>query len=254
MVSLEPTTGAVRWAHNADPHGLFDHDFQNTPVLVTLPIDGVPTELAIGSGKTGTLLAIKESAGDIVWQTAVGLHRNDDLAALPPGEEIEVAPGAWGGVVSPIAFADGLLYVPVVDFPTRYTSTGYDQASMFDFAQAQGELLAIDAATGRVGWTTKLPTSPFAGATVVDDVVFTAGLDGQFRAFDTATGREVWTYQASAGINAPPAVAGEMVFVPAAGPRIFGNTPDSDEVRPEIVNEVIAFRLPNHAGTPAPAS
>ncbi|MEA2530412.1 MAG: hypothetical protein QOG89_2056 [Thermomicrobiales bacterium] len=252
IVSLDPATGAVRWAHNADPHGLFDHDFQNTPVLVTLGIDGVPTALAIGSGKTGTLLAISTKAGDIVWQTAVGLHRNDDLAELPPGEEIEVAPGAWGGVISPIASADGLIFVPVVDFPTRYTSTGYDQASMFDFTKARGELLAIDAATGRIGWTTSLPTSPFAGATVVNNVVFSAGLDGVFRAFDAATGRELWHHQTSAGINAPPAVAGGMVFVPAAGPRIFTETSDPDEVRSEIVNEVIAFRLPGNAGTPSP--
>jgi outer membrane protein assembly factor BamB len=251
IVSLDPATGAIRWYRNADPHGLFDHDFQNTPVLVTVPIDGVPTSLAIGSGKTGTVLAIKQNVGEIVWQTAVGLHQNDDLAELPPDEAIEVAPGAWGGVVSPLAYADGLLFVPVVDFPTRYTSTGYDQGSMFDFGKATGELLAIDAATGSVVWTTMVPTAAFAGATVADDVVFTAGLDGVLRAFDTATGRSLWTYQATAGINAPPSVARDMVFVPAAAPRIFATTTDIDAASPEIVNELIAFRLPGGAGTPA---
>jgi glucose dehydrogenase len=250
IVSLDPVTGAVRWYHNADPHGLFDHDFQNTPVLVTIPIGGEPTPLAIGSGKTGTLLAIKQNVGDIVWRTAVGLHQHDDLAELPPDVAIEVAPGAWGGVVSPIAYADGLLFVPVVDFPTRYLSTGYDQGSMFDFAKAKGELLALDAATGSVVWTIPLPTPAFAGATVANDVVFTAGLDGVFRGFDIATGRALWTYQATAGINAPPAVAGATILVPAAGPRVFAATPGSDVAYPEPANELIAFRLPAETGTP----
>ncbi|HEY7034862.1 MAG TPA: PQQ-binding-like beta-propeller repeat protein [Thermomicrobiales bacterium] len=251
IVSLDPATGAVRWYHNADPHGLFDHDFQNTPILVTVPIAGLPTPLAIGSGKTGTVLAIKQNVGEIVWQTSVGLHHNDDLAELPPDGAIEVAPGAWGGVVSPIAYADGLLFVPVVDFPTRYASTGYDQASMFDFGKASGELVAIDAATGGIVWTTSLPTPAFAGATVVGDVVFAAGLDGVLRAFDTASGRALWTYQATAGINAPPSVAAGMVFVPAAGPRIFSATTDTGAPSPEFANELIAFRLPPNAGTPA---
>jgi alcohol dehydrogenase (cytochrome c) len=246
IVSLDPATGAVRWFHNAAPHNIFDHDFQNTPVLVGVPIDGVPTLLAIGSGKTGTVLALKQNVGDIVWQTAVGLHHNDDLAELPPGEDVEVAPGAWGGVVSPIAYANGLLFVPVVNFPTRYTSTGYDQASMFDFSQASGELTAIDAATGRMVWTTRLPVPAFAGATVVNDVVLTAGLDGVLRAFDAATGRAVWTYQTGAGINAPPAVAGATIVVPAAGPRIV-----STEIGPDVVNQVIAFRLPDDVATPS---
>jgi glucose dehydrogenase len=250
IVSLDPATGAVRWYRNADPHGLFDHDFQNTPVLVNISIDDVPQTLAIGSGKTGTVLALKQNNGDIVWQTEVGLHQNDDLAELPPGEEVDVAPGAWGGVVSPIAYAGGLVFVPVVNHPTRYTSTGYDQGSMFDFARASGELVAIDAANGGIRWSVALSSPAYAGATVVNDVVFTAGPDGVLRAFETATGRALWTYQAAAGINAPPAIAGDMVFLPAAGPR-FSPPATGDQTAPEIVNEVIVLRLPRGAGTPS---
>lgn len=250
VVSLDPRTGAVRWYHNADPHGLFDHDFQNTPILVNIEDDEAPYMLAIGSGKTGTILAVKQNVGDIVWQANVGLHQNDDLAELPPDEEIEIAPGAWGGVVSPLAYADGLVFVPVVDFPTRYTSTGYNQGSMFDFTKASGEFVALDAATGGIRWTVMLPTPAFAGATAVNNVVFTAGLDGMLRAFETRTGRGLWTYQAAAGINAPPAVAGDMIFVPAAGPRYFSPATGGDEA-PEVVNELIALRLPAGTGTPS---
>jgi glucose dehydrogenase len=249
IVSLDPVSGAVRWHRNADPHGLFDHDFQNTPVLVSVPIDGAPAALAIGSGKTGTILAVKQNGGQVLWEASVGRHQNDDLTELAAGEEIEVAPGAWGGIVSPIAYADGTLYVPVVDLPTRFSSTGYDQGSMFDFGKGRGELVALDAATGAVAWSVDLPTPAFAGATVVNDVVLTAGLDGVLRAFATADGRALWTHQTTAGINAPPSAAGAMVFVPAAGPRIASPQADADAPMPEIVNELIAFCLPDQ-GTP----
>jgi glucose dehydrogenase len=249
IVSLDPATGSVRWHHNAEPHSLFDHDFQNTPVLVTVSIDGTATDLAIGSGKTGTILAAKQNGGEVIWEIPIGLHQNDDLTELPAGEAIEVAPGAWGGVVSPVAYADGTLFVPVVDLPTRFSSTGYDKESMFDFAKATGELVAIAVTTGNIEWTVDLPTPAFAGATVVNDVVLTAGLDGMVRGFDTATGRAIWTYQTTAGINAPPAVTGSMIFVPAAGPRVVSERSDADAAAPEIVNELIALRLPDE-GTP----
>ena len=100
-------------------------------------------------------------------------------------EVVEIAPGAWGGVVSPVAYADGLLFVPVVDFPTRYTSTGYDQGVCSISPGHAVELVAIDATTGRHRLVADpLPTPAFAGATVANDVVFTAGLDGVLRAFE----------------------------------------------------------------------
>jgi len=152
--------------------------------------------------------------------------------------------------VAPVAYGDGLLLVPVVDFPTRYSSTGFDQASMFDFSHATGQLVAVDATTGQIVWSQLLPTPAFVGATVAGDVVFTGGLDGVLRAFDVSTGRAVGSFQTTAGLNAPPAIDNEMVFVPAAGPGFVANTADSDEDKPEIVNQLIAYRLPDGDETP----
>lgn len=243
MVSLSGETGAIRWYHQAAPHNLFDHDFQNTPVLTTITLDGQEVPIAIGSGKTGTVIAVNQKTGEVIWQTAVGLRLNDHLTDLPLEGEVWVAPGAWGGVVSPVAVADGLVFVPVVDMPTRYSGVGVDRESMFDFASGRGRLVALSATDGTIRWEATLPTPAFAGATVANDLVFTAGLDGVLRAFETATGREVWAYSARAGINATPAVAGNLLVVPAAGPWLPPSAGESDEGAPASTSEVVALRL-----------
>ena len=66
MVSLDPATGSLRWYVQAQPHDQLDHDFQHTPILVTVAIDGVPRELAIGAGKTGTVFAADATTGEVV--------------------------------------------------------------------------------------------------------------------------------------------------------------------------------------------
>ena len=104
-------------------------------------------------------------------------------------------------------------------------------------ATATGEMVALNATNGAVRWRTAVATFFVGGATIANDVVFGAGLDGVIHGFDTATGREIWMFQASAGINAPPAIAGDMLVVPAGGPLLAGAT------RPAPQPEVIAFRL-----------
>jgi outer membrane protein assembly factor BamB/plastocyanin len=216
MVSLDPRLGSVRWYHNAKPHDLFDLDFQLTPIIATVSVDGVDTKIAIGSGKVGRVVAANADTGELLWDAKVGKHQNDDLQAVPPGQSVEVYPGPLGGVETPMAFADGTVFVPVVNLPIDFTSTGLD-LSAFDYGKATGELIAINAADGTIEWDVQLPTMVLGGAAVANDVVFTAGLDGVVRGFNVADGSEVFTYQAAAGINAPLAIAGDTLLVPAGG-------------------------------------
>jgi outer membrane protein assembly factor BamB len=254
MVSLDPETGGVRWHVNAKPHDLFDHDFQNTPVLVTLPGDPEPFKLAIGSGKTGEVIAANADTGAVLWRTEVGQHDNDDLTWIPTGETIEVLPGMLGGIETPIAYANETLFVPVVNLPTSYTSSGFG-AEELEMSQATGELVALNVRDGTVRWKVDLPQGAFGGTTVANDVVFVSTIDGVFSAFHTETGEQLWGYQAKAGFNAPASIAGDLVVVAAAGPRIpSANEPAATPTEvlegtapftePEPVTVLIAFRLP----------
>jgi glucose dehydrogenase len=247
MVSLDTTAGSSRWYVQAAPHDQLDHDFQLTPVLASVAVDGQPMGLAIGSGKTGLVIAANAETGKEVWRASVGQHNAYGDGAelpLPSATPVTIAPGAFGGVLSPLAFAGETVYVPVINLPLTYTDTSSDM----DLAAASGQMIALRASDGTVLWQTTVDTFFDGGATVANDVVFGSGLDGIVRGFATATGEEIWRYQAGAGINAPPAIAGDLLLVPAGGPFL-----PTTQTPPLAQNELIAFRLSSGAGSTATA-
>jgi len=246
MVSLDSVTGAVRWYIQAKPHDLFDLDFQNTPVLATVSVNGADTLVAIGSGKTGTVIAANAETGEELWRTAVGQHQNDDMQEIPEGETVEALPGTLGGIETPIAFAAGKVFVPILNMASYYTATGTGDGPNGGLNNSSGEIVALDAATGEIAWDVETPTGLFGAATVANDVVFTGGLDGVVRGYSVADGTQVWTAQAASGLNAPFAIAGDYLFIPAGGPLI--PSADTADPAPEQATELIAFRV---GGAPA---
>jgi outer membrane protein assembly factor BamB len=237
LVSLDPN-GAVRWHLNAAPHDLFDHDFQLTPVLATVQIDGKPADQAVGSGKVGSVIAVERASGRIVWQTEIGRHENDDLRAIPAGETVDVYPGGWGVAEAPMAYAEGRIFVPILESGQQFTATSQGD-SLEPINAIKGAVVALDAATGAIDWQTDVGAMNVCGLTVASDVVFTMALNGILRALDTTTGKELWRYQAAAGCNGSPAIAGDSLVVPAGGP-LFGNGATGfGKAEPAV----IAFRL-----------
>jgi outer membrane protein assembly factor BamB len=227
LVALTHEAGEIFWYNYVNPNDLFDLDFQSSPILAT--VSG--QDVVIGSGKLGEIISFDRNTGEILWRTPVGIHQNDDLTEIPLGETVEVYPGILGGVETPMAYADGVVYAPVLNLPTVHSATGDgahtgNQALNFaneqtQFGEGTSELVALDAATGEILWSHPFEMDNYGGATVVNDLVFTATFDGMIYALDRATGEEVWSYQAPGGINAWPAVVGDTIIW-AAG---FGDTP-----------------------------
>ena len=250
MVSLDLTTGAMRWFIQAKPHDQFDHDFQLTPILASATIDGKATPLAIGSGKTGTVIAAHAETGEEVWRASVGEHNaygDGAVLPLPSATPVTILPGPFGGVLTPLAYADDTVFVPVVNLPLTYSTTSGD----LDLAGGAGEMVALSVVDGSLRWRTPVDTFFCAGATVANDVVFGGGLDGVVRGFRTSTGEEIWRYQTGAGINAPLAIAGDLLLVAAGGPFF----PTGTAAPPPPRNELIALRLDavsSLAATPVP--
>jgi outer membrane protein assembly factor BamB len=202
--------GDLRWYHQERPHDLFDHDFQNPPIVITATIKGKKQRAVLGSGKTGTVVALDAESGDLLWRTLVGVHQNDDVTEIPE-DGLEVLPGDLGGVETTPAYADGVVYVPVVNWGRKYFPD-----SLGDLIGAPtGELVAIRVEDGEILWTAPLDNANFGAATVVNDLVFTSTADGYVYAFARADGKQVWRYLAPMGINAPLAVAGDKLLIPA---------------------------------------
>ncbi len=238
LIALDLETGELRWHHQAAPHGLFDHDFQASPLLATLDggpdAEGGPRQVVIGSGKLGRVLAVDVDTQEVVWDTPVGVHQNDDLREIPPGEVVEVYPGIFGGVETPMAATGDRVFAAVVNLPTRHSATGHgaldgssallnagDRTAIRD---GTGELVALDAETGEVLWSVTLDSPPFGGATVVGDLVFTATFAGVISAHRVQDGAEVWRMEAGGGINAWPAVQDDTILWPiglGGAPRLL---------------------------------
>jgi outer membrane protein assembly factor BamB len=159
----------------------------------------------------------------------VGIHSND-LGPLPR-RRVPVCPGLLGGVETPMAYADGRLFVPVVDLCSLGSAVGYQTLTSVDPTSGRGRLVALDAATGKPVWERRFPSPNFGCATVANDVVFTSTYDGSVYAFATASGKLLWQEKMRAGINACPVVVGDQVLVGAGVPRANG------------VRELVAFGL-----------
>jgi sulfocyanin len=93
-------------------------------------------------------------------------------------------------------------------------------------------MVALDVATGKMLWDTKLPQMPFGAATVANDLVFTALYSGEVVALSRTSGAIVWRAQRPAGANAPLAIYGDTVIAGAGSPLAGGQSP-----------MVVAYRL-----------
>ncbi|WP_164913766.1 outer membrane protein assembly factor BamB family protein [Methanoculleus taiwanensis] len=213
IVALGTDNGSLEWYAQALPHDLFDYDLQIPPILATANITGEEQDIVIGAGKMGRVYAFNRDSGERLWVAVVGEHQNDQLAGIPPNETVTVYPGYFGGVETPMAYADGSAYVPSLDLSSNYTST--QATGQESFNESVGRLTALEVDTGKVLWDKEFDSPNFGGATIVNDLVFTATYDGVIYAFDRMSGEEVWNWTAPAGINAWPAVVNDTIVWPA---------------------------------------
>jgi glucose dehydrogenase len=219
-VNLDAATGKLRWYYQAVPNDFEDHDLQASPISAS--IGAVP--VIITAGKMGIVYALNARSGALLWKAPVGEHNgHDNDSQLLLSHQITIklpytaSPGPLGGVLSNMAVAEGSVYVATIDLPITYTSlssvTG-DQAG----GSATGEVEALSLATGKVEWDTKVPTLPLGAATVANDLIFTTLYNGVLIALNRGTGAIVYQHLLPASTNAPIAVFGNTVLVPAGAP------------------------------------
>jgi glucose dehydrogenase len=214
-VNLDAATGKLRWYYQGVPDDFKDYDMQTSPISVR--INGRPT--VIGAGKMGYVYEMNAHTGRLIWKTPVGEHNghdNDSLQALEHRSTLKapytILPGSIGGVLFNPAVAGHSVYVATNDL--AYTATSLNQALGAASGKATGEIEALNLATGKVEWDTKVPTLPLGAATVSNDLVFTTLLSGELIALDRNTGKIVYSNPLPATTKAPIAIAGNTVLVP----------------------------------------
>jgi outer membrane protein assembly factor BamB len=233
IVKLNAATGKLVWYYQQTPHDLYDRDLEDPPILTN--VGG--KQVVITAGKAGFVLALDAQTGKLLWKRSVGIHNghdNDGLYAMKHEYSKlhmpeTVYPGLLGGVIAPMATNGSTVFVPVVNHSVTYST----QTEPEERGPLEGELVALDIATGAVRWDQKLPSAAFGAATAVNDVVFATAFTGKLFAFDASSGSVLWEAQLPAGTNTGVSVSGDTVIAPAGFAVESGQTP-----------EIVAYRLP----------
>jgi len=219
IVSLDLTTGAVKWAHKALPDdawnlscGIYfipgleiqvpgcpdiegpDYDFGQGPSLFKVKgARGKPRDLVGAGQKSGVYWALDPATGKVVWQTQAG-------------------PGGLAG---------GLQWGSATDGKRIYVASANSEFKEWILKDGtsgghRGGWSALDAATGRIVWQTPNPAferamGPVSGA---NGVIYGCSMDdrGHMYAFDAATGSILWDFVSGANCNGGATIVDGMVF------------------------------------------
>ena len=130
LLTLTAGTGRLLWYDQVTKHDVRDYDLEASPIVVGRSV--------YGAGKSGRVVAWDRVSGKRQWTQMVGTHVHD-LGPLPRKPTL-VCPGLWGGVLTPMAYADGRLFVPVVERCMHESSV--DPAYPADLRKGDGVLYA----------------------------------------------------------------------------------------------------------------
>ena len=185
LVVLDGKTGELKWYYQAIGHDLRDWDLHLGPILTDFTIDGEETPVAVLSGKMGTVYVVNRDTHELIWKKDVGKHTpeagfQDGIGTTLQGSKVTKAkadedgpdrnapfrrsrpgrryPGWLGGVETPMAVSDGVIYVPVNNLCAVYLRQEqlHAGAELCDFATSSGEMLALDGATGDEIWKAEM--------------------------------------------------------------------------------------------------
>ncbi|HET6866785.1 MAG TPA: PQQ-binding-like beta-propeller repeat protein [Solirubrobacteraceae bacterium] len=238
-VNLDAATGKLRWYYQGVPNDFKDYDMQASPISARAG----GASVVIGSGKMGYVYEMNATTGKLIWKTPVGEHNghdNDSLQALEHRSTLKapftIAPGPIGGVLADLAVAGNSVYVETLDAPVTYTNLNL-RATGAGAGSATGDVEALNLATGKVEWDTKVPQFALGAVTVSHDLVFTTLYDGALIALNLKTGAIVYRHHLPTSTNSPIAIAGDTVIVPAGGPITSAHGGGGDP-------QVVAYKLP----------
>jgi alcohol dehydrogenase (cytochrome c) len=237
IVKLNHKNGDVDWYYQLTPHDINDWDLQDSPVLST--VGG--RHVVIGAGKAGIVVELDQTTGAKLWQTPVGKHNGHDkdgLLTLAQAKKklkfpYTVYPGILGGVESQLATDGTNVYAAVNNLGATYTNnleSGIQTGNVF---KGTGVMVDLNQKTGKQVWSHSFASSPYGGATVSNDVVFTTTFDGTLWGLSSKTGLPLFSTQLSAGTNATVAVADGYVITAASLPLTATQTA-----------EIVAYKLP----------
>jgi eukaryotic-like serine/threonine-protein kinase len=136
----------------------------------------------------------------LFWQTNLYLW---GMLSKPPTQKGSVWSKRVGGDVR---------YTPAIAYNTVYVAT------------SQGQVIALDAATGAERWRSDLKMAITAAPTVAGTSVLIGTQDGVVFSLDAHTGAALWDFKTAGKITGSPIVAGDTMYVASHDGTLYAVT------------------------------
>lgn len=212
VYAIDVATGKKRWqVKTSVVTGNFSPAVESETLYIVGRVEG-----------TGQLLALATSDGSIEWQFDGSVTTSPIIAdgtvflGCENGDQalLQAVDAATGESVWAFPVGDG--HSRVGDVPAVANGTAYCTVGVRLDAHEEGregQLVAVDASTGRRSWKRATDAPVVSAPAVKDGTVYFGDNGGTVHAVDAATGDEEWISRPGSGIRTSPAVAADALYV-----------------------------------------
>jgi alcohol dehydrogenase (cytochrome c) len=279
-LALDPETGRLVWHFQHLNRDIWDLDWAYERTLITLPVNGKPTDLVVTGGKIALFDAVDRATGKYAFSRDLGIQtlitgvdpqtgKKTINPTLNPAANVtkSICPHSGGGRNWPATSIDpatDILYVQLFEtcqeFTWRPRSAAETAAGTNDMQWVLkpkpesdgkfGRVQAINLRTGKTVWTQR-QRAAFASSTLVTagGVLFVGGRDRYFNAFDSTNGKILWRRRLPASPSSTPVTysAGGHQYVAVVagnGGPVAWNTLTPENDNPVGGTTLMVFSLP----------
>jgi alcohol dehydrogenase (cytochrome c) len=251
VIALRATTGKLVWYFQFTPHDEHDRDAAQTPVLADLMINNVVRKVICWPNRNGFYYVLDRITGEFLagvpfveldWAqglTDAGRPILSNIAKVSTAAGRRIKPGIDGATNWQNSAFDqrrGSIFVPASENSSVFTKAPPDRVTPGPNGRFEGsgwiqtepatnQVLALDAATGRLKWKYKSPSGyHYSGLLSTEGGLVFGASGGVCFALDADTGREVWHVSLGGDTKSAPIsfmVDGHQVIAVAAGRALF---------------------------------
>jgi eukaryotic-like serine/threonine-protein kinase len=173
-------------------------------------------EVIVMAVATGAIRALDARSGAVLWEVEPELRTERIAAPVRAGDAVIVAGG--DGSVEALDFRTGAtLWTTNVDAPVRNNPAVVD--GVVFLTTTRGQVVALDAATGKVRWQAQPSTGELTGPSVSGTHVAVGGSDRRIHLLDHE-GHILWSADGGTVMTAAPLLTGSSVVVGTHGGEV----------------------------------
>ncbi|MCR9255133.1 MAG: PQQ-binding-like beta-propeller repeat protein [Alphaproteobacteria bacterium] len=218
LLALDEATGERLWAHAG---------IQETAGLLGGSSPAVDNNVVVAPYTSGEVFALRIENGRVLWTDAlIAVRRQDALSALAAIRGLPVIDGSLAFAVSHsgrMAAIDVRSGLRVWDREIGGTQTPWVAGDWLFVLTDRAQIVALRKETGQVRWVAQLPRFEdpedeedeirWVGPVLASDRLIAVSSEGEAIAVSPYTGEILGSLELPDGVQVPPVVAGETLFL-----------------------------------------